>query len=79
MGWTVANNFQSMGEAPRIIGPMTSMSLVLDEAFVSLMVLHKEIRLASMILYIYIYNIIYTCHIFSMLIQSFFSLIYDIY
>ena len=44
------NNLQSMGDAPRIIGPMTSMSLVLDEALVSSIVLHKEIRLASMIL-----------------------------
>ena len=49
VGCVVANSFQSMGEAPRMMGPILSMSLVLDVAFVPLTVLHREIKQASMI------------------------------
>ena len=49
VGCAVANIFQSIGEAPSAIGPITSISLTQDDALVSFTVVQRDIRLVSMI------------------------------
>ena len=43
VGCAVANIFQSIGEAPSAIGPITSISFTQDDALVSFTVVQREI------------------------------------
>ena len=47
-GWAFPIALQSTGAAPRMMGPMVSISLTFDDALVSFTVLQSFIRLVSM-------------------------------